>query len=82
MKRCDSCEARIKANILRENAPLRGMASNDCICNPLDFPTYRGASMLPDQGTSNDPLGDPGWRDDQDADGLWSVCLRKMEDAV
>lgn len=80
MTRCESCEARIAVNTGNADARQRGMASNDCVCDPINKP---GVGRQPDQDI--DPPRprpcasvDPGWSTDDDP---WEQnAVRFLED--
>lgn len=81
--KCPACLARIEANAAREPSPLRGMASTDCTCDPLAR-HYVGRRewqdiMPPRDAPCASP--DPGRFTDESI-GLWSRCIRAMEDAA
>lgn len=91
MKRCESCLARIARNTMPENrlpnkAERAAMAawSNECTCDPLQR-HYVGRrewqDILPPREDHSCPSPDPG-RFTDESTGLWSRCIRAMEDAA
>ena len=88
--RCPSCLARIARNSLdpyreltRADRKMIALADADCTCNPLDKPSGGrvGDADIGGGGSRCGPLTDPGWKDDEDANGGWSNNVRAYEDA-
>lgn len=80
-RRCESCEARIAVNSGTADARQRGMASNDCTCDPINRPNV---GRQPDQDIDPpapryaSPSVDPGWKTDDDP---WEQnAVRYLED--
>lgn len=81
MTRCESCEARIAVNSGTADARQRGMALNDCACDPISRPNV---GRQPDQDIDPpapryaSPSVDPGWKTDDDP---WEQnAVRHLED--